>query len=515
MPANKQVQDAKSLVEQRIKNEEKLQEKFKALGQINPVLPLSEEERQIKLYEDVREQDAVYGDELSTLMMPLINDKQFMNYLLQYLSPEQIKDLVLNWVKYLPELKKYEGQRVSKAKFVEILEDIMADNISKKQLRGEIQSHKQAQFFNSRTQNASSASNQNLYSQPDIIDESSDLPRSEYTEVPRSTRSTRSQYPELGYDPYMEIPSSLKYESRSEQPATLRKPPPPLLLEDVKHEEPPGLKNEPIMNPKDITDRQQVVINDYNQAFTRALVKVNATNDLLKFVLKQYCKVTKKDVNNLNKDKLLELLYTFIQAFHAQNKFDEIKFIIRDLGLVSRKNQNYNEFQILYLPYADWIQDRRNLAIKGEYQGFGLKPFHAKVGKYYVDQQKLGRGILEVRYAKNRHLTNIKPQMISNEMRKVVTDMVNKNSFDPTDYHKLQDTEKHLARGLNQMFGCGVDVHSDDSLDKELQICLGETEAGNNSHQLKQKARKLIMYAIKTGRFPRNVGMDLMYENGI
>jgi len=148
MPVNKQVEDAKSLIAQRLKNEKKLQEKFKALGQINPVLPQSEEEKQIKLYEDFREQEAVFGDEFSTLMMPLINDKNFVNQLLQYLSPEQIKDVVLNWVKYLPKLKQYEGQRISKIKFVEILEDLMAENISLKGLREGIKSHREMQSLN-------------------------------------------------------------------------------------------------------------------------------------------------------------------------------------------------------------------------------------------------------------------------------------------------------------------------------------------------------------------------------
>jgi hypothetical protein len=100
-------------------------------------------------------------------------------------------------------------------------------------------------------------------------------------------------------------------------------------------------------------------------------------------------------------------------------------------------------------------------------------------------------------------------------MQKIVHDMIGKKTFDQTDYHKLQDTEKHLARNLNQMFGCGVDVHSDDSLDKEFQLCLGELDAGNDSHQLKQKARKYILHAMKTGKFPRNTAYDLICEYGL
>jgi hypothetical protein len=167
------------------------------------------------------------------------------------------------------------------------------------------------------------------------------------------------------------------------------------------------------------------------------------------------------------------------------------------------------------MPKATWLNDRRDRAMRGEYQGFGLKSFHVPIGKYYIDKHKLGSGILEIRYAKNRHLTNIKPQMITNNMQKIVHDIIGKKTFDQTDYHKLEHTEKNLARNLNQMFGCGVDVHSDDSLDKEFQLCLGELDAGNDSHQLKQKARKYILHAMKTGKFPRNTAYDLICEYGL
>ena len=46
-------------------------------------------------------------------------------------------------------------------------------------------------------------------------------------------------------------------------------------------------------------------------------------------------------------------------------------------------------------------------------------------------------GILELRYVKNKHLTNIKLQYISFDMKKVVEDIIESKPVDMTDYHEL------------------------------------------------------------------------------
>ena len=59
------------------------------------------------------------------------------------------------------------------------------------------------------------------------------------------------------------------------------------------------------------------------------------------------------------------------------------------------------------------------IAQKKEYKGYGiasgiasastptLKAHHVVLGKYYVDRQKLGNGVLDIRYAKNKHFFSL------------------------------------------------------------------------------------------------------------
>lgn len=172
-----------------------------------------------------------------------------------------------------------------------------------------------------------------------------------------------------------------------------------------------------------------------------------------------------------------------------------------------------------------WIADRQGMP-PDEFKGYGiegnkeckLKNYHHVIGKYYVDKKKLGTGILDIRYVKNRHVGTVKPQHISPEMNDIVQDMLNHKKIDKGKYNKLKNnTEKHLCRHLNEMFDLGEDLGDldDENFNERFNIVIGEIRAGNTNTQLKHEARKYIMYAMKMNKIHRNVAYDLITELGL
>ena len=147
--------------------------------------------------------------------------------------------------------------------------------------------------------------------------------------------------------------------------------------------------------------------------------------------------------------------------------------------------------------------------------GKGMKPHMKVIGsKYYVDSRKVGKGILEVRYLKNRHLTNLKTQNISDDMKPIVNSIMDKTSFDKSLYNKLNAKEKNLVSHLSKM-AQNDEEFDDDEFTKEFQIIIGQIEAGNNSELLKQKLRSYIFYGVKIGKISRQQAYDLMIEFGL
>jgi hypothetical protein len=143
--------------------------------------------------------------------------------------------------------------------------------------------------------------------------------------------------------------------------------------------------------------------------------------------------------------------------------------------------------------------------------GTGLKTTY-DLGRFYLDKNKFDNGLFELRYKKNKHLGQIKPMHLTNDMKKIVNDMIHKKSFELNDYHKLNNFDKNTIRLLNEKFGLGININSDDSLDKRFDIIRGEITAGNSNLALKKEARSYLIHAMKTGKLPRNVCYDIMME---
>ena len=60
----------------------------------------------------------------------------------------------------------------------------------------------------------------------------------------------------------------------------------------------------------------------------------------------------------------------------------------------------------------------------------------------------MNNNVLEIRYNKNRHLTNVKTQVIGNGVKNIISDIMNNDNMNEKDYHVLTEHEKHLIRTI-------------------------------------------------------------------
>jgi hypothetical protein len=62
--------------------------------------------------------------------------------------------------------------------------------------------------------------------------------------------------------------------------------------------------------------------------------------------------------------------------------------------------------------------------------GHGLKPSEKQIHrKYFIDTHKLNNNVLEVRYNKNRHLTNVKTQVIGHGVKNIIHSIINNDDM--------------------------------------------------------------------------------------
>jgi len=133
--------------------------------------------------------------------------------------------------------------------------------------------------------------------------------------------------------------------------------------------------------------------------------------------------------------------------------------------------------------------------------------------KYFIDHDKLDNNILEVRYKKNRHLTQLKSQYVGHGVKKIISDVTKIGTLDTRDYKKLGSQEKHLIRSFLNMIQKG-DLIKEDGQDfnEEFQVLMGSYNAGNNSELLKRQLKQMILYGIRISKIPRSTGLQMIEE---
>jgi hypothetical protein len=156
--------------------------------------------------------------------------------------------------------------------------------------------------------------------------------------------------------------------------------------------------------------------------------------------------------------------------------------------------------------------------LTGEPIGNGLfsriKPSEQRISnKYFLDTDKLNNGILELRYNKNRHLTNIKSQVIGNGIKGMLQDVIFNGKLDESQYPVLTPYEQNLISTILNMIG-KRDLLGDTNgqFQERFQIILGEWGAGNNSDHLRNELKQYIMHAMKINLISRTLGQNMLIE---
>ena len=147
-------------------------------------------------------------------------------------------------------------------------------------------------------------------------------------------------------------------------------------------------------------------------------------------------------------------------------------------------------------------------------EGYGLKPTEKQIHKkYFIDTHKLNNNVLEIRYNKNRHLTNVKSQVIGNGVKQIIHNILNNDSLNEKDYHVLTEHEKHLIRTiLNMLEKSHLLSNADEQFNDKFQILLGEYNAGNNSEMLRNQLKQYIIHAMKLNMIGRQAGQQMLIE---
>ena len=147
-------------------------------------------------------------------------------------------------------------------------------------------------------------------------------------------------------------------------------------------------------------------------------------------------------------------------------------------------------------------------------KGTGLKPSEKQIHrKYFIDTHKLNNNILEVRYNKNRHLTNVKTQVIGHGVKKILNQIIDHDDMNQNDYHVLTQQEKHLIRTiLNMLDKNHLISNADEEFNERFQILLSEYNAGNNSEILRNQIKQYILHAMKLNMIGRQAGQQMIIE---
>jgi len=144
----------------------------------------------------------------------------------------------------------------------------------------------------------------------------------------------------------------------------------------------------------------------------------------------------------------------------------------------------------------------------------GLKSTEKAIHKkYFIDTHKLHNNVLEIRYNKNRHLTNVKTQVVGDGVKKILNDVIHTNTLNEKEYHVLTDHEKHLIRTiLNMLEKAHLLSSGDQQFNNKFQILLGEWNSGNNSEIIRSQLKQYISHAMKLNLISRHVGQQMLLE---
>jgi hypothetical protein len=143
------------------------------------------------------------------------------------------------------------------------------------------------------------------------------------------------------------------------------------------------------------------------------------------------------------------------------------------------------------------------------------KTYRAYFDKVYVDKKKLAQNILFCKYIHNNtNIPRLKTQTISNDLRDLITDVLNEN-YHKKLYESLNGSDKKIFRTFNKCFKFDLEL-PDDNEDKEFKerfnILVGSYYSGNDSNELKTELKKYVRLAVAQGLISQTDALSLLVE---
>ena len=496
----------KTINDAKIQNMRNLERKYQESG----LMPFGQQDvntnSEIRFTDDfVGDEDRMYRDEARTNLLKIMGKKNEERVLAitdtNVLNDAQIKELALYWEDYEQPLRKFEGKLLEFNRFKSILQDLLNAGIRKRQPIESQQQQQQptlgrtdqqqipetpaiskkldpqntpevqyediynftspTQIFDNETVADFKKKNPELFQDENLdnvidneigsVNVKQGLDNSKLGQVTRYKLITEIRnlfFPDGTFDN-----SNNKYEVFKELKVKLIQ----LGLEGLnkKNASTEDLKSS-INNLENNNADDKTIQNIHKYVISTPFQIDTKTNKIISYSLANFNRSERiKDITSRYdpKDR------TEWNKFLKENiKTDGSEIAKVNYNLTNKFNKLTNDEIVLL--YNNFVADPVNgKAVVGK----GMKPHMKVIGsRYYIDSRKVGRGILEVRYLKNRHLTNLKTQSISDDMKPIVSDIIDGKGINKELYKKLDAKEKNLVGHLAKMAQSDEDLDTDE-----------------------------------------------------
>ena len=485
-----------------IKNQKRLTNYYKSIKNGTPFV---EEDDNIRLVNNNNNLDSSLENQFNFLMSKYVKDQTTLTNIQNNLTPEMLSELIHNWALYEPEIRRFKGQYVDSNLFLDKIRNMLLKNVNLKypqtrNLNSVIDASREPDIEMQKVFEAKNRAvnvpiseidktiTHNLQMIEDIINwigNKSDCNRS--FELSSIVQEQFKQF-NIILERFEKLREELTTLSNNNQDNF-----------DMLYTQMKGISTGEIYKVKNQK------INDF----------INSTKQqsdsfrtfLIKFAVGDF---NNKIENTTNKDEFRKSFREYFKKkiidISLDNNFKELKL---------NKLYELTNDQIIQIIDEILPATVGDMTLKGNgLKGNGLKPTEKQIHKkYFIDTNKLNNNVLEVRYNKNRHLTNIKSQIIGNGVKNIIHNIINDDTMNEKEYHELTENEKHLIRTiLNMLEKSHLIKNKDQEFNEKFQILLGSYNAGNNSEILKNQLRQYIIHAMKLGIIPRNTGNAMLLE---
>ena len=485
-----------------IKNQKRLTNYYKSIKNGTPFV---EEDDNIRLVNNNNNLDSSLENQFNFLMSKYVKDQTTLTNIQNNLTPEMLSELIHNWALYEPEIRRFKGQYVDSNLFLDKIRNMLLKNVNLKypqtrNLNSVIDASREPDIEMQKVFEAKNRAvnvpiseidktiTHNLQMIEDIINwigNKSDCNRS--FELSSIVQEQFKQF-NIILERFEKLREELTTLSNNNQDNF-----------DMLYTQMKGISTGEIYKVKNQK------INDF----------INSTKQqsdsfrtfLIKFAVEDF---NNKIENTTNKDEFRKSFREYFKKkiidISLDNNFKELKL---------NKLYELTNDQIIIIIDEILPATVGDMTLKGNgLKGNGLKPTEKQIHKkYFIDTNKLNNNVLEVRYNKNRHLTNIKSQIIGNGVKNIIHNIINDDTMNEKEYHELTENEKHLIRTiLNMLEKSHLIKNKDQEFNEKFQILLGSYNAGNNSEILKNQLRQYIIHAMKLGIIPRNTGNAMLLE---